>query len=98
MTPCESLATLGIKCQSAGIIVRTTPVEIIALASDCLDVRACSSSVESIRFRNLAGTSGSRFATLENELLNFSTEVNEIDASNSALHDRMMTAETRLKD
>lgn len=94
----EALDALGIKCGSTGIPDPRTPLEVIALASEDMAVHASSATAEKARPRNPPQTSEARAASLELELPNCGTYVNEIAATNSALHDRVFVAETLLKD
>lgn len=93
----ESLAAWGVKCRSAGFPVPGTSVEMVALASEGMYIRASSATAERASFRNLLQTSKARVTSLERELLNCRTNVNELAAPKSSLEDIMISGETRLK-
>lgn len=95
---CEAFATLGVKCRNAGFPVPATHVEIIALAFEDIDTRARSAPSERARLRSLFHNSEARVASLERELFNFQTVVSDFAATKSALEDKVIAAETRLKD
>lgn len=94
----EALVSLGIKYRSSRFPVPGTPIEIIRFESEGMDIRVSSATAERECLQKLLETFESRVATLDRELVNCRTDVNELAATKRALDDMVIAVQTRLDD